>query len=91
MHLIRRHLVVRGTVQGVGYRWSLSREARRLGVHGWVRNRPDGTVEAVAEGPDESVAGLVAWCRSGPGGAAVTAVEVTEETPEGLPGFEIEP
>jgi len=89
--VIRRHLVVRGMVQGVGYRWSLSREARRLGVQGWVRNRPDGTVEAVAEGPDEAVAALVTWCRSGPGSAHVTGVEVTDETPQGLAGFEIEP
>ena len=89
--MIRRHLVVGGSVQGVGYRWSLSREARRLGVHGWVRNRPDGTVEAVAEGPDEAVAALVAWCRSGPAGAQVTGVEVSDEAPEGLAGFEIRP
>jgi len=88
--MIRRHVVVGGLVQGVGYRWSLSREARRLGVRGWVRNRPDGTVEAVAEGPAEAVAALVAWCRSGPGGAQVTGVEVTDETPEGLVGFEID-
>ena len=89
--MIRRHLVVGGSVQGVGYRWSLSREARRLGVQGWVRNRPDGTVEAVAEGPDEAVAALVAWCRCGPAGAQVTGVEVTDEAPEGLAGFEIRP
>ena len=89
--MIRRHLVVGGSVQGVGFRWSLSREARRLGVQGWVRNRADGTVEAVAEGPDEAVAALVEWCRSGPGGAQVTGVEVTEEAPEGVAGFEIEP
>jgi acylphosphatase len=89
--VIRRHLVVGGSVQGVGYRWSLSREAHRLGVQGWVRNRADGTVEAVAEGPDEAVAALVEWCRSGPGGAQVTGVEVTEEAPEGVAGFEIEP
>ncbi|MEZ0448280.1 acylphosphatase [Cellulomonas sp. ICMP 17802] len=89
--MIRRRLVVRGLVQGVGYRWSLSREARRLGVHGWVRNRSDGAVEAVLEGADEAVDALVAWCRSGPGGAGVSGVEVTTEEPEGLTGFTIEP
>ncbi|KQT01159.1 acylphosphatase [Cellulomonas sp. Leaf395] len=89
--MIRRHLVVSGWVQGVGFRWSVSREARRLGVRGWVRNRSDGTVEAVAEGPEDAVAALVAWCRSGPGGAQVTGVDVTDEAPEGLSGFEIEP
>jgi acylphosphatase len=89
--VIRRRILVRGVVQGVGYRWSLSREARRLGVHGWVRNRSDGAVEAVAEGSDEAVALLVAWCRRGPGGAQVTDVDVTEEAPAGLAGFEIEP
>ncbi|GEK23227.1 acylphosphatase [Cellulomonas xylanilytica] len=89
--MIRRHLVVRGTVQGVGYRWAVSREARRLGVHGWVRNRADGTVEAVAEGADEAVDALVAWCRSGPAGAQVTGVDVTDEAPEGLSGFDIAP
>jgi len=89
--VIRRHLVVSGWVQGVGFRWSVSREARRLGVRGWVRNRSDGTVEAVAEGPEDAVAALVAWCRSGPGGAQVTGVDVTDEAPEGLSGFEIEP
>lgn len=89
--MIRRRLVVHGTVQGVGYRWSLSREASRLGVAGWVRNRPDGTVEAVAEGTDDAVAALVAWCRSGPDGAQVTGVDVTDEALEGLSRFEIEP
>ena len=89
--MIRRHLVVSGWVQGVGFRWSVSREARRLGVRGWVRNRSDGTVEVVAEGPEDAVAALVAWCRSGPGGAQVTGVDVTDEAPEGLSGFEIEP
>ena len=87
--MIRRHVVVHGSVQGVGYRWSLSREADRLGVHGWVRNRADGTVEAVLEGSADAVDALVGWCRSGPGGAGVSGVDVTEEEPEGLSGFEI--
>lgn len=89
--MIRHRVVVHGSVQGVGYRWSLSREARRLGVHGWVRNRSDGTVEAVLEGADDAVDALEAWCRTGPGGAGVSGVDVTSEEPEGLTGFEIEP
>ena len=89
--MIRHRVVVHGFVQGVGYRWSLSREARRLGVQGWVRNRSDGTVEAVLEGADEAVDALESWCRTGPGGAGVSGVDVTSEPPEGLPGFTIEP
>ncbi|WP_456845348.1 acylphosphatase [Cellulomonas sp. P5_C6] len=89
--MIRHRVVVHGFVQGVGYRWSLSREARRLGVQGWVRNRADGTVEAVLEGADEAVDALEQWCRSGPGGAGVSGVDVTNEEPEGLTGFAIEP
>lgn len=89
--MIRRHVVVHGFVQGVGYRWSLSHEARRLGVRGWTRNRADGTVEAAFEGAEDAVDSLVAWCRSGPRGADVSRVDVTEEAPEGLARFTIEP
>jgi acylphosphatase len=89
--MIRRHLVVHGSVQGVGYRWSLAREARRLGARGWVRNRADGTVEAVVEGTPDVVEALVGWCRSGPAGAEVSSVDVTGEEPEDLTGFSIEP
>ena len=89
--MIRRHVVVHGFVQGVGYRWSMAHEARRLGVHGWVRNRSDGAVEAAIEGAHDAVDSLVAWCRSGPAGADVSRVEITAEEPEGLGEFTIEP
>ncbi len=69
-------LVVRGTVQGVGYRWAMTAQARRLGVRGWVRNRRDGSVEATVAGTSEAVDRLVAWACTGPPSAVVAAVEV---------------
>lgn len=89
MSTIRRHIVVRGRVQGVGFRWSCKDQADRLGVAGWVRNQPDGTVEVVAEGEDRFVDQLVGWCRQGPRHALVTDVEVSTEPPLGQPGFNI--
>ena len=72
----RAHIFVRGFVQGVGFRWSMQREARRLGVKGWVRNLPDGRVEAVIEGPKDKVEQLIAWARRGPRSAWVEGVDV---------------
>ena len=86
---IRRRVVVSGRVQGVAFRAGTRAEARRLGVEGWVRNRADGSVEAVFEGVASQVAALVAWCSEGPRFARVEEVEVREETPEGLAGFEV--
>jgi len=86
---IRRRVVVSGRVQGVGYRESCRRRAERLGVSGWVRNRADGSVEAVFEGPAESVDAAVEWCREGPRWAAVRSIEVYDEGPEGLAGFRV--
>jgi acylphosphatase len=63
--------------------------ARRSGVGGWIRNLPDGRVEAVFEGPPDAVDALVQWCRQGPRGADVQEVEVTGEDPEGLDAFEV--
>ena len=86
---IRRRVVVSGRVQGVAFRASTRRAARTAGVEGFVRNLADGRVEAVLEGEPDAVAWLLAWCREGPSGARVDCVESSEETPEGLSGFEI--
>ena len=86
---MRRRVIVSGVVQGVGFRYAVERAARSRGVAGWVRNRPDGTVEAVFEGDPVAVASLERFCREGPRGAVVTDVEVEEETPEGLSVFEV--
>jgi acylphosphatase len=72
----RRRLVIHGRVQGVGFRASLAWEAQKEGVTGWVRNRRDGTVEAMICGGDEAVASMISWSRSGPPGARVDCVEV---------------
>jgi acylphosphatase len=87
--VIRRHVIVRGLVQGVFFRDSTQRLAQRYDVRGWVSNRADGAVEAVFEGEAEAVERLVAFSREGPRGAQVESVEVTEEQPEGLSGFAV--
>lgn len=86
---IRRRVVVHGRVQGVFFRDSVRERARSRGVEGWVRNRPDGTVEAVLEGPPDAVHAVVRFCREGPRGARVRRAEVTDEPPEGLEGFAV--
>jgi acylphosphatase len=68
-------LEIRGVVQGVGYRWSMVGEARRLGIRGWVRNRRDGSVEAMVSGSPVALERLMSWARKGPATAAVTSVE----------------
>jgi acylphosphatase len=86
---IRVRAVVHGRVQGVFYRDSCRTEARRLGVRGWVRNRADGTVEVVAEGPRDRVDQLLTWCRQGPPRSSVTGVSVTDEAPAAEREFRI--
>ena len=73
-----KRLHISGLVQGVGYRESMRREAERLGVTGWVRNRRDGGVEAVVDGRVEALDTIIAWARRGPRSARVVTVEVSE-------------
>jgi acylphosphatase len=85
----RKRVYVSGHVQGVFFRDTCRRMAAESGVAGWVRNLPDGRVEAVFEGPPEGVDRLVAWTRRGPRGAAVDEIAVTDEPPEGLRDFRV--
>ena len=80
MMLIRKRLRITGCVQGVAFRASTVAAARQLGLRGWVANRADGSVEAVAEGDAAAVTALVRWCHHGPPAARVDRVDVTEET-----------
>lgn len=89
MPLTRKRVVVGGRVQGVFFRDTTRRRAESAGVAGWVRNTPDGAVEAVFEGEPEAVDELVEFSRRGPSRAEVAAAEVFEEEPEGLSGFEV--
>ena len=86
---VRRRVVVEGHVQGVFFRDTMRREARRRGVAGWVRNRSDGAVEAVFEGDPEAVAAMVDFCERGPRGADVAGVETSDEPVEGVSGFDV--
>jgi acylphosphatase len=86
---VRARVVVTGVVQGVFFRGTCRREALNHGLVGWVSNRPDGSVEAVFEGPKSDVDALVRWMRQGPRLAHVETAEVTFEPPEGLSGFRI--
>jgi len=87
--VIRRRVVARGRVQGVFFRDSTRREAEAAGVTGWVANRADGAVEAVFEGDEQAVTRMVAFVRGGPGHAEVSELDVHEEDPEGLAGFDV--
>lgn len=87
--IIRTRAIIAGRVQGVWYRARTQERAETLGLSGWVRNLPDGSVEAVFEGEPASVAAAVEWCREGPPHAVVESVDVRDESPEGLTGFRI--
>jgi acylphosphatase len=87
--MIRKRVIVSGEVQGVFFRDTCRRVAGQQGVAGWVRNLPDGRVEAVFEGDPDSVERMVRWTRRGPSHAHVTAIDVSDEPVEGLPAFEI--
>jgi acylphosphatase len=87
--MLRRRVVVHGHVQGVFFRETARRRALAAGVAGWIRNVPDGSVEAVFEGEREAVDRLVAFAQEGPRGARVDWVDVVSEEPEGLHGFEV--
>lgn len=76
---LRAHVVIQGLVQGVWFRASTKDEADRIGVTGWVRNLPDGSVEAVFEGETKKVEEIVGWCHRGPSGARVSKVDIAWE------------
>ena len=87
--MIRKRVVVHGRVQGVFFRDTVRRMARSRDVAGWVRNTPEGAVEAVFEGDTDAVEAMVAFAHEGPRGAAVERADVVDEEPEDLSGFEI--
>ena len=88
----RAHVVLKGHVQGVGFRYATADEARRRHLNGWVRNLDSGAVEAVFEGADVAVRDMLRWCEAGPPGAYVRDVRISwDEPPEHLSKFEIRP
>lgn len=88
--MIARRLTISGRVQGVGFRYALADQAQSRNLSGWVRNRRDGSVEALVAGPEPEVEALIAWAHRGPPAARVTALAVEAATP-GAEGFEIIP
>lgn len=86
---VGKRIVVTGRVQGVWYRGAMQQEALRLGLSGWVKNLPDGSVEATAEGAGDRVDELVRWCASGPPAARVAEVTTHDEPVTGYTGFDI--
>lgn len=89
-NIIRQRVVISGMVQGVFFRVRTQEKARDFGLTGWVKNKADGSVEAVFEGAPEKVEAIIKWCRQGPSGAQVTDVTVSpEEATSSDTGFEI--
>jgi acylphosphatase len=86
---VRVRVLISGTVQGVGYRYSTYNQANQIGISGWVRNLPDGRVEAVFEGTKEQVESMIRWCYQGSRGSSVSDVVVQYEQLEGLEDFRI--
>jgi acylphosphatase len=82
-HYLRAHVIISGYVQGVWFRASTRDEATRIGVAGWVRNLPDGGVEALFEGEKKKVEEIIGWCHKGPSGAQVSNVEISWERYKG--------
>jgi acylphosphatase len=87
--MIRKRVIVHGQVQGVFFRDTTRRMAQSRGVSGWIRNNPDGSVEAAFEGSGDAVDAMVQFAREGPRGASVERVDVAEEEPEGLTDFRV--
>ena len=84
------HAIISGRVQGVSFRYNTQREAERLGLVGWVRNLPDGTVETTATGADKQLDAFANWLHHGPPGARVTNIDITwADTAETFTAFEI--
>jgi acylphosphatase len=79
---VHRHVIIRGRVQGVGYRAFTEITALERGIEGWVRNRHDGSVEALFSGAEAEVAAIIAACRRGPPGARVETIDQREATPD---------
>jgi acylphosphatase len=83
------NILVEGSVQGVGFRWSVRSRAALLGVKGFVRNEDDGAVTIEAEADDAALDQFVEWCRQGPPSASVDKIEIRDGTPQGFKAFEI--
>ena len=84
----RAHLFIKGKVQGVFFRANTVEKAKETGVNGWVKNLPDGRVEAVFEGSSEEVQEMIDWCTEGPEAASVESIDIQWEEPDNVEGFE---